>query len=203
MDNNTRSQQLTAAMQEANEHYRTAQQTLGTWLEQVRDCGEALCRAKKLFGPQRGIRRTWRVYVRGNFDGKSLETAQDYMTVYREWDNPILQNARRAGVEITSIRRFMGLLRYDPPAPDTASAGTAEAGADDETGPGPSVDRHDESQAEEQRLKAIRERFVARAEKFIASRKREEVLLYDNSTVRLSRNVFDVTHLTIKGCERK
>jgi hypothetical protein len=110
MNEETRSQKLKSVMEEANLHYRKAKKSFVRWLEHVRDCGEALLQAKRLFKKKRGFHHTWRAFVQRHFDGKSLETAQDYMIVAREWNNPNLVAAREHGIEINSIRKFMKLL---------------------------------------------------------------------------------------------
>ena len=121
MENKMRLEKLKVAMEKANAKYGEAKHALGHWLELVRDCGKELCHAKKLFKKTRATKTTWREYVRKEFAGRSLETAQDYMIVFKKWDDPLLQKARKDGIEINSIRAFMRLLVVQIPEPEDES----------------------------------------------------------------------------------
>ena len=119
MDDETRHEKLQGVMEKANLHYRKAKRLLVRWLEHVRDCGEALLQAKRLFKKKRNNR--WPEFVRRCFDGKSPETAQDYMIVARKWNHPNLVAARERGIEVISIRKFMELLSPKPTEEPTSA----------------------------------------------------------------------------------
>jgi len=121
MNAKKRSQKLESIMEKANLYYFEANKTLGQWLEHVRDCGEALLQARRLFKKKRGY--TWKKFVQNYFAGKSVETAQDYMIVAREWDNPNLVAAREQGIEVISIRKFMELLSSKPTEEQLSATG--------------------------------------------------------------------------------
>lgn len=103
---------------EAEAHHRTINAAWGLWLEHARTAGDALLEAKRRLGH----RVKWSRWRNRNFDG-SKETSCHYIRVAREWDNPVVVEAREAGL-INSINAFNKLIRGQPLAAKKPQAKT-------------------------------------------------------------------------------
>lgn len=94
----------------ANEYHSQARSAWGDFLEHARKSGACLNKLRPYF------RRTWKKWVRKNFNG-SYETVKVYCRIAREWEDPRLLEARRKGVELKSINGVLNILRNKPLKP--------------------------------------------------------------------------------------
>jgi hypothetical protein len=91
---------------QANTAYRKAEKCYGRMLDYAKECGEALCAARKYF---KARSPKWKRWLKGNFRG-SYESAKIYMRISRKW--PIVEEAKAKGFTATSIATVLKLLRY-------------------------------------------------------------------------------------------
>lgn len=76
-------------------------------LHHARLAGNDLIKAKKLVSTKRG---NWTMWLSHNFD-LSEQTARVYMRVAREWNHPDVIELRNDGMDPTSIKSFLKLLK--------------------------------------------------------------------------------------------
>lgn len=93
----------------ANLHHAEVDRAAGGMLEHARLAGESLLEAETRLGG----RKKWSRWRAENFKG-SKETACHYMRIAREWNNPVLIQAREGGAN--SINAMLKVLRYGPDA---------------------------------------------------------------------------------------
>jgi hypothetical protein len=91
---------------QANTAYRKAEKCYGRMLDYARECGDALCEARKYF---RIRSPKWKRWLKANFKG-SYDSAKVYMRIARKW--PIVQQAQAKGFTADSIATVLKLLRY-------------------------------------------------------------------------------------------
>lgn len=101
----------------ANGAYR---KSIATWrrsLQYAKECGDALCEARKFFRTKGSGPRRWKVWLKQNFDA-SYESAKVYMRVSRKWDDPRIKEVRQGKMSPKSIAGFLRLLNYQKNADD-------------------------------------------------------------------------------------
>jgi hypothetical protein len=111
---------------DANRHHLESRRAMEEVIDYARKAGEALIAAKKALGvglknrKERDERRKVFGETRGRFGrwlcehfSGSVETARLYMRIAVNWNAPAIVHARTAGVKITSINQFTGLLKKE------------------------------------------------------------------------------------------
>lgn len=110
----------------ANKFHNLALDARRDALRYAKECGDALCEARKFFRVKGSGPHKWKDWLKRNFSGpgKSYETVKLYMRISRKWDDPRIKEARQGGLSVDTMTKFLRLLQNRPDAGKGPDIGT-------------------------------------------------------------------------------